>query len=178
MIHVIIRRWSCFLPISGQRPRGLRRRVRKAGILVLSFNAGSWFFLLPAGVRLAALSKAFSHSVYVYSMGSKRTLVSVNLLRPYLRVAPHQTQQPHTCCRTSSLYSTATQNTWRRGLEIPTCWYILALPNAKICVNPDANPRHQSVEYRWRWVFWRWPCRFHVYPMLFVHHFQRWLREN
>ena len=25
-------------------------------------------------------------------------------------------------------------------LEIPTCWYILALPNAKICVTPDANP--------------------------------------
>ena len=47
------------------------------------------------------------------------------------------------------------------GLEIPTCWYILALPNAKICVSPDAklkicigpdaNPRRQSVEYRWRW---------------------------
>ena len=26
------------------------------------------------------------------------------------------------------------------ALEIPTCWYILALPNAKICVFPDANP--------------------------------------
>ena len=26
-------------------------------------------------------------------------------------------------------------------LEIPTCWYILALPNAKICVFPDANPQ-------------------------------------
>ena len=33
------------------------------------------------------------------------------------------------------------------ALEIPTCWYILALPNAKICVFPDANPRRQSVEY-------------------------------
>ena len=38
------------------------------------------------------------------------------------------------------------------ALEIPTCWYILALPNTKICVFPDANPRHQSVEYRLRWV--------------------------
>ena len=51
------------------------------------------------------------------------------------------------------------------ALEIPTCWYILALPNAKICVSPDANPRRQSVEYRCRWVFWRWPCIFHVYFM-------------
>ena len=62
------------------------------------------------------------------------------------------------------------------ALEIPTCWYILALPNAKICVSPDAklkifvspdaNPRCQSVEYRWRWAFWRWgwrwACTFHV----------------
>ena len=24
--------------------------------------------------------------------------------------------------------------------NIQTCWYILALPNAKICVTPDANP--------------------------------------
>ena len=61
------------------------------------------------------------------------------------------------------------------ALEIPTCWYILALTNAKscvspdaklkICVSPDANSRCQSVEYRWRWVFWRWPCIFHVYFM-------------
>ena len=42
----------------------------------------------------------------------------------------------------------------------------------------DADPRRQSVEYRWRWVFWRWPCIFHVYFMLFVHHFPRRLREN
>ena len=26
------------------------------------------------------------------------------------------------------------------ALEIPTCWYILVLPNAKICVSPDATP--------------------------------------
>ena len=29
----------------------------------------------------------------------------------------------------------------------------------KICVTPDANPRRQSVEYRWRWAFWRWGWR-------------------
>ena len=39
-------------------------------------------------------------------------------------------------------------------------------------------PRRQSVEYRWRWVFWRWPCRFHVDFTLFVHLFPRWQREN
>ena len=27
------------------------------------------------------------------------------------------------------------------ALEIPTCWYILALPNAKIFVTPDAKPK-------------------------------------
>ena len=42
-------------------------------------------------------------------------------------------------------------------LEIPTCWYILALPNAKICVFPDANPQRQSVEY----IGCVWPCTFH-----------------
>ena len=55
-----------------------------------------------------------------------------------------------------SLYSTATQNHWCWVLplvetpnatllrhltqNIPTCWYILTLPNAKICVTPNANP--------------------------------------
>ena len=34
------------------------------------------------------------------------------------------------------------------------------------------------MEYRWRWFFWRWPYTFHVYFMLFVHHFPHWLREN
>ena len=94
-----------------------------------------------------------------------------------------------------SLYSTRTQNTWRRGLalgsaadarilryptqNIPTCWYMLALPptpisdaNPKICVSPDANPRRQSVEYRWRWAFWRWgwrwACTFHVVYVNFL----------
>ena len=30
-----------------------------------------------------------------------------------------------------------------------------AFPDGKprICVSPDAKPRRQSVEYRWRWVF-------------------------
>ena len=45
-------------------------------------------------------------------------------------------------------------------------------------VTPDANPRRQPVEYRWRWVFWRWPCIFHVEFMLFVQLFPRWQREN
>ena len=38
--------------------------------------------------------------------------------------------------------------------------------NSKICVTPNANLQLESVEYRWRWVFWRWysrwPCIFHV----------------
>ena len=58
-------------------------------------------------------------------------------------------------------------------LEIPTCWYILALPNAKNCSNllkSDANPRRQSVEYSWRWAFWhwgwRWACTFHVFLLI------------
>ena len=97
-----------------------------------------------------------------------------------------------------SLYSTATQNYSRWVLasawtpnatllrhltqNIPTCWYILALPNATICVSPDtklkscvspdANPRRQSVEYRWRWAFWHWgwpwSCTFHVVYVNFI----------
>ena len=61
------------------------------------------------------------------------------------------------------------------ALEIPACWYILALPNAKICITsdakpkicviPDANPQRQ--EYWLRWAFWRWgwrlACTFHVF---------------
>ena len=58
------------------------------------------------------------------------------------------------------------------ALEIPTCWYILALPNAKICVFPDANPQRQSVEYRCRWAFWhwgwRWACTFHIFCVDFI----------
>ena len=44
---------------------------------------------------------------------------------------------------------------------------ICVTPNAKpkICVSPNAKPKRKSVEYRWRWVFWRWPCIFHVYFM-------------
>ena len=87
----------------------------------------------------------------------------------------------------STLLRPLTQN-------IPTCWYILALPNAKICVSPDvklkicvspdvklkicvspdANPRRQSMEYRWRWAFWRWgwrwgwrwACTFHFFVLI------------
>ena len=38
-------------------------------------------------------------------------------------------------------------------------------PNAKpkICISPKGKPKRKSVEYRWCWVFWRWPCIFHVY---------------
>ena len=73
-----------------------------------------------------------------------------------------------------SLYSTRTQNTWRQGLASGVTpkytnmlVYFGVTPDArpKICVTPDANPRRQSVEYRWRWVFWRWPCTFHVHFM-------------
>ena len=51
---------------------------------------------------------------------------------------------------------------------------MLVSENANICVSPNANPRRQPVEYRWRWV----SGVGHVYFMLFVHHFPRWLREN
>ena len=67
-----------------------------------------------------------------------------------------------------SLYSTAMQNTWRRGLVLGNApdarilhgryqhvgifWRYPLTPipdaNPKICVTPDANPRRQSVEYR------------------------------
>ena len=59
--------------------------------------------------------------------------------------------------------------------NIPTCWYILALPptpipdaNPKICVTPDANPRRQSVEYSWRWVPTQNAGVGHVYFFFFV----------
>ena len=77
-----------------------------------------------------------------------------------------------------SLYSTRTQNTWRRGLalgsgpdarilryptqNIPTCWYLWrwvthifrVLPDAKpkSCVLPDAKYKRKPVEYGLRWV--------------------------
>ena len=80
------------------------------------------------------------------------------------------------------------QNTWHRGLALGNApdarilrwryqhvgifWPYLTLKFAlahdaklKICVSPHANPRRQSVEYRWRWVFWRLmyiSCIFHV----------------
>ena len=91
-----------------------------------------------------------------------------------------------------SLYSTATQNTWRRGLALGSTpdarilhWGyqhvgILeptqTLASGVICVTPDANPRRQSVEYRWHWAFWRWgwrwgwrwPCTFHIFCVDFI----------
>ena len=54
------------------------------------------------------------------------------------------------------------------ALGIPTCWYILALPNVKICVFPDANPQRQSVEYRLRWVPTQNTGVGHVHFMFFV----------
>ena len=39
-------------------PSGLRHWVRKVGAVVSSPDAGSWLSLLPAVVRLAAISKA------------------------------------------------------------------------------------------------------------------------
>ena len=93
-----------------------------------------------------------------------------------------------------SLYSTRTQNYWRWVLlrrltqkivllryltqKIPTCWYLWrwvkqifrVLPDAKpkICVSPDANPRRQSVEYRWRWASGVGAGVGHVHFMFFV----------
>ena len=36
----------------------------------------------------------------------------------------------------------------------------------------DANPRRQSVEYRWHWAFWHWgwhwACTFHVVYVNFI----------
>ena len=100
--------------------------------------------------------------------------------------------------RPLSLYSTATQNTWRRGLafgnapdtrilryltqNIPTCWYILrqvtdifcVLLDAKpkSCVLPDAKPERKPVEYRLRWVpgvgSLCWACTFHIFCADFI----------
>ena len=87
-----------------------------------------------------------------------------------------------------SLYSTRTQNTWRRDLALGTApdarifrWGyqhvgILeptqTLASGVICVTPDANPRCQSVEYRWRWVpgvgSLRWACTFHIFCVDFI----------
>ena len=40
--------------------------------------------------------------------------------------------------------------------------------NPKICVSPDANPRRQSVEYRWRWASGVGAGVEHVHFMFFV----------
>ena len=69
---------------------------------------------------------------------------------------------------------------WNIGLtqKIPTCWYLWrwvkqifgVLPDAKpkICISPDANPRRQSVEYRWRWASGVGAGVGHVHFMFFV----------
>ena len=90
-----------------------------------------------------------------------------------------------------SLYSTATQNTWRWGFalgnapdarimrqltqKIPTCWYLKTrkhpTPNLKFA-SPNAKPKRKSVEYRLRCVpnakFLRWACTFHVVCVNFI----------
>ena len=40
--------------------------------------------------------------------------------------------------------------------------------NPKICVTPDANPRRQSVEYRWHWASGVGAGVGHVHFMLFL----------
>ena len=54
------------------------------------------------------------------------------------------------------------------ALEIPTCWYILALPNAKFCVTPDPKPQRQPVEYSLRWVIGVGSRVGHVHFIFFV----------
>ena len=97
-----------------------------------------------------------------------------------------------------SLYSTRTQNTWRRGLALgnapnarilrwgyqhvgilqPTQTLasgvktlasgVKTLASRVICVTPDANPRRQSVEYRWCWASGVGAGVGHVHFMFFV----------
>ena len=106
------------------------------------------------------------------------------------------------------LYSTATQNTWCRGLALGTapnarivCWryhhvgifwrYLklkFASPptqNLKLALPPTPTP--DTSQWNIGGVgssgighvyFMYSSCIVHVYFMLFVHHFPRWLREN
>ena len=82
------------------------------------------------------------------------------------------------CDEILSLYSNATQNTWLRGLGIPTCLYfgananplicILADAKPKICVLADAKPKRKPVEYRLCWVPTQNSGVGHVHFMFFV----------
>ena len=93
-----------------------------------------------------------------------------------------------------SLYSTRTQNIWRWvllrhltqkivllrhltqgyqhvGILQPTQTLasgVKTLASGVICVTPDANPRRQSVEYRWRWASGVGAGVRHVHFMFFV----------
>ena len=87
-----------------------------------------------------------------------------------------------------SLYSTRIRNTWRWGLALGSApdarilrWGyqhvgilepMQILASGVICVTPDANPRRQSVEYRWRWVpgvgSLRWACTFHIFCVDYI----------
>ena len=55
------------------------------------------------------------------------------------------------------------------ALGIPTCWYIGA---------SQWNKANASQWNKGHVYFMYISCIFHVYFMLFVHHFRRWLREN
>ena len=41
----------------------------------------------------------------------------------------------------------------------PQCEICIGNINAKICVTPNVKPQRESVQYRLRWVFWRWGSR-------------------
>ena len=85
---------------------------------------------------------------------------------------------------TKSLYSTATQNTWRQELALGSahdvrilCWGyqhvgILELTQAdakpKICVLPDRKPKRKPVEYLLHWVPTQNSGVGHVHFMFFV----------
>ena len=91
-----------------------------------------------------------------------------------------------------SLYSTATQITSRRGVDVGqcpprqsfalgilTCWYLGANANSLICVLPDAKPKfcilphakpkRKPVEYRLRWVPMQNSGVGHIHFMFFVY---------
>ena len=75
----------------------------------------------------------------------------------------------------------ALDNTPRRqnfAMGIPTCWYLKTLifalaptptPDASQCNIGGVGPLALAMYIS---------CIFHVYFMLFVHYFPRWLREN
>ena len=95
-------------------------------------------------------------------------------------------QEKGKCGELLSPYSTRTQNIWRRvllryltqkvvllrhltqGYQHVGIFWPIPDANPKICVTPDANPRRQSVEYRWRWASGVGAGVGHVHFMFFV----------